>query len=161
MRHADQLESAGEGLAQPPLDEQGRRSEQHNFQRELRGGVFVPEQLGQARPLGDLLYLIEHQHGSPPATIAGRQPADLPLRSKPGEITAGGVVGGGVVRRECHSHHGLLDQCRLPHLTRAGENLDESARFPQPLQERRQDRAAELHFRSLLNVLSKSTQHAE
>ena len=123
VRRADRLEAPGEALAESFLDEQRGRAEQHDAQWQRRMPVLVPESLDRLCPTGDLLNLIDCEHGGPVALV--REPTPLlPLRLEPGPIPQGRIVGAGVVARRIDLGKRLLDHRRLPDLPRPTHDLD-------------------------------------
>lgn len=83
---ADGLEAAGQGLAQPRLHEQGRRSQYHHVQGAPSGPVGVPEPFDGVRPSPDLLDLVEHQHEAP-ARLVGPAPRLFPVPRQPFDVS--------------------------------------------------------------------------
>ena len=64
MRHAERLEASYEALAQPGLHAQGGRAQDDHVQWKVRRAVGVPQPLDGLGPPGNLLDLVEHQHGA-------------------------------------------------------------------------------------------------
>jgi hypothetical protein len=128
VRQREDLEAAREALAEPALDEQRRRAQQHHLEWKATGAIFVPQPFDCLRPARHLLDLVEGENGPPAARFPGEESRGFPLLLDPASPSQRGLVGGGLHRRQRHLPEDLPDERRLADLTRTGHHLQEAPR---------------------------------
>ena len=124
MGEVQDLEPASEALREALLDEQRRGSEQDDLEGTARAGVLVPEALDGLRPSDRLLHLVEHQDAARGARLQARR---IPLRGDPLGVSQGRLVGAREANGDARRFRHLMHQGGLPHLPRAGHDLDEAS----------------------------------
>ena len=136
VRHAQQLESSGKALGEPPLDQEGGRPEHDDLERQPGASVLVPQALDRLGPPRHLLHLVQDQESAPAAGLSRLGPSRLPLFLDPGSSAQHGLIGGGVAGREAQRVDRLPREGGLARLPGPSEHLDEAPRLAQTGDER-------------------------